>query len=65
MLVLTSSFWPFANRGDAWFPGWGDVPIRFGDALLVQGAAERIDKLRFDGDFLVLETPELENAPAE
>jgi di/tricarboxylate transporter len=38
-----------------------DVPLRFGDALLVKGTAERIEKLRFEGDFMVLETPELKS----
>ncbi len=36
-----------------------EVPLSFGDALLVQGEAERIEKLRFDENFLVLDTPEL------
>jgi len=34
-----------------------DVPLRFGDALLVQGKAERIDQLRLDSNFLILDTP--------
>jgi di/tricarboxylate transporter len=34
-----------------------EVPLRFGDALLVQGEAKRIDKLRLDSNFLILDTP--------
>jgi di/tricarboxylate transporter len=36
-----------------------EVPLRFGDALLVQGEADRIDQLRFDSNFLILDTPAL------
>lgn len=36
-----------------------EVPLRFGDALLVQGEAERIEQLRFDSNFLILDTPAL------
>jgi di/tricarboxylate transporter len=36
-----------------------DVPLRFGDALLVQGEADRIDQLRLDSNFLILDTPVL------
>jgi di/tricarboxylate transporter len=37
-----------------------DVPLSFGDALLIQGQAERIEQLRYDSDFLVLDTPPLQ-----
>lgn len=36
-----------------------DVPLSFGDALLVQGEKERIEKLRFDANFMILDTPSL------
>jgi di/tricarboxylate transporter len=32
-----------------------DIPLRFGDAMLVQGPRDRLDLLRFDADFLLLE----------
>ncbi|WP_420643158.1 SLC13 family permease [Candidatus Leptofilum sp.] len=38
----------------------GDVPIDFGDALLVQGAPNKFGLLRTNPDFLVLDTPQLE-----
>jgi len=36
-----------------------DVPLSFGDALLVQGQADRIEQLRLDNNFLLLDTPQL------
>lgn len=36
-----------------------DIPLSFGDALLVQGEAERIEQLRQDVNFLILDTPSL------
>ena len=36
----------------------GDMPLRFGDALLVHGPRERVATLRADPDFLVLAEPE-------
>jgi len=33
----------------------GDIPLRFGDAMLVQGTRERVDLLRHEADFLLLE----------
>ncbi len=33
----------------------GEIPLRFGDAMLVQGARDRLDLLRFAEDFLLLE----------
>jgi di/tricarboxylate transporter len=32
-----------------------DIPLRFGDAMLVQGPRDRLDLLRFAADFLLLE----------
>jgi di/tricarboxylate transporter len=37
-----------------------DVPLDFGDTLLVRGPKNRIDVLRRDPEFLVLETPPIE-----
>ena len=37
----------------------GDVPIEFGDALLVQGTPNKFGLLRTNPDFLVLDTPQL------
>lgn len=36
-----------------------EIPLSFGDALLVQGEAERIEQLRQDSNFLILDTPSL------
>jgi di/tricarboxylate transporter len=38
-----------------------DIPLDFGDTLLVRGPKNRIDVLRRDPQFLVLETPPLES----
>ncbi|MCA9970348.1 MAG: SLC13 family permease, partial [Anaerolineales bacterium] len=43
----------------------GDVPLHFGDALLVQGQPERVNLLRHDANFLVLEMPPLETRRTE
>lgn len=40
--------------------GLSDIPLHFGDALLVQGRRERLDVLRTDPDFLVLEEGDAE-----
>lgn len=37
-----------------------DVPLEFGDSLLVQGAPDKVNLLRRDPNFLVLDTPPLE-----
>jgi di/tricarboxylate transporter len=37
-----------------------DIPLDFGDTLLVRGPKNRLDVLRRDPEFLVLETPPLE-----
>lgn len=34
-----------------------EIPLNFGDALLVQGEAERIERLRMDNKILILDTP--------
>lgn len=41
----------------------GEIPLRFGDALLMQGARDRITLLRRDPNFLVLEEDAAEGAP--
>ena len=38
----------------------GDVPLAFGDSLLVQGPAEQINKLRTNRNFLLLDMPQPE-----
>jgi di/tricarboxylate transporter len=38
----------------------GDVSLSFGDALLIQGTPDKINLLRADPDFLVLDTPPIE-----
>lgn len=40
--------------------GLSDIPLHFGDALLVQGRRERLEVLRTDPDFLVLEEGDME-----
>ena len=37
----------------------GDLPIRFGDSLLVQGPIEKFNNLLRDSNFLVLESPDI------
>jgi di/tricarboxylate transporter len=46
--------------GEALVSQIADLPLEFGDALLIRGPRERIDHLRRDAKFLVLETPPLE-----
>jgi di/tricarboxylate transporter len=41
----------------------GDMPLQFGDALLIQGSHERLAVLRADPDFLVLEGPAAPSYP--
>jgi di/tricarboxylate transporter len=45
------------HEGRALVSHLGDVSLEFGDALLVQGPPDRINRLRQDGNFLVLDTP--------
>lgn len=42
------------------FSRLGDVPLSFGDSLLVQGPIEQINKLRSSQDFLLLDMPQPE-----
>ncbi len=48
------------RRGEALVSQIADTPLDFGDALLIRGPRDRIDHLRRDPEFLVLETPPLE-----
>ncbi|MEK6222390.1 MAG: SLC13 family permease [Chloroflexota bacterium] len=38
-----------------------EVPLAFGDALLVRGPVERIARLRADKEFMILESPQVES----
>jgi di/tricarboxylate transporter len=48
------------HQGETLFARLGDVPLDFGDSLLVQGAVEKINLLRREPDFLLLDMPPLE-----
>jgi di/tricarboxylate transporter len=48
------------HQGASLFSRLGDIPLRFGDVLLVEGPPARVDLLRSDPDFLVLEAPRIE-----
>ncbi len=48
------------HRGRSIVSNLADIPLDFGDALLIQGPPERIAHLRRNEEFLVLETPPLE-----
>ncbi|KAA3645646.1 MAG: hypothetical protein DWQ07_11950 [Chloroflexi bacterium] len=48
------------HQGEALVSQLADIPLDFGDALLIQGPRDRIDHLRSDPEFLVLETPPIE-----
>ena len=47
------------RRGQTYRTDVGDVPLQFGDALLVHGPRERVSTLRTDPDFLVLAEPDV------
>lgn len=49
------------HRGRAILSRIADTPLEFGDALLVRGPRDRIDQLRRDPEFLVLEAPPIES----
>jgi len=53
------------HHGKSHISKLGDIPLDFGDALLVQGPISRIAHLRRDSDFLVLETPPIETRRRE
>ncbi len=48
------------HRGHTFFERLGDVQIDFGDSLLLQGPVEKINLLRHERDFLLLDMPPLE-----
>ncbi|MFC1879850.1 SLC13 family permease [Chloroflexota bacterium] len=48
------------HHGKSIVSNLADIPLDVGDALLIQGPAERLAHLRRDQDFLVLETPPIE-----
>lgn len=48
------------HHGEAIISNLADIPLDFGDALLIQGPEDRIAQLRRDKEFLILETPPME-----
>ena len=48
------------HRGKSIISNLADIPLDFGDALLVQGPDERIAFLRRNEEFLILETPPMD-----
>jgi di/tricarboxylate transporter len=48
------------HQGETLFARLGDVALDFGDTLLLQGAVDRINNLRRERDFLLLDMPPLE-----
>jgi di/tricarboxylate transporter len=48
------------HQGQSMFSRLGDIPLRYGDVLLVEGPPEKVDLLRSDREFLVLDTPRFE-----
>ena len=48
------------HRGESIVSKIADLPLDYGDALLVRGPRDRINHLRSDPEFLVLETPPME-----
>ncbi len=49
------------RQGKAVVSQIADIPLNYGDSLLIRGPRDRIDLLRRDNEFLVLETPPLES----
>ncbi len=48
------------HEGKTLFARLGDVPLDFGDSLLIQGPVDKINLLRRERDFLLLDMPPLE-----
>jgi len=48
------------HQGKTQFTRLGEVPLKFGDAMLVEGPVNKINRLRFDPDFLLLDMPPIE-----
>ena len=49
------------REGESLVTQIADIPLNFGDSLLIRGPSDRIDLLPRDNEFLVLETPPLES----
>lgn len=48
------------HRGESIASNLADIPLDFGDALLIQGPEDKIAHLRRNENFLILETPPIE-----
>jgi di/tricarboxylate transporter len=48
------------HRGESIVSNLADIPLDFGDALLVQGPEDCVGHLRRNNEFLILETPPME-----
>lgn len=48
------------HAGESLVTNLGAVPLQFGDVLLVQGAPDKLELLRRDNDFLMLDLPPIE-----
>lgn len=53
------------HNGESLATHLGDVPLSFGDSLLLQGAPQKLNLLRSDPNFLVLDTPQIEQRRTE
>lgn len=49
------------HEGSTFFSRLAEIPLNFGDSLLVEGSTERLNMLRQDSDFLMIDT----NPPLE
>lgn len=45
------------HQGSTQYTRLGEIPVEYGDVMLVEGPAERIDQLRREDEFLFLEIP--------
>ncbi len=48
------------SREQTLFSHLGDIPLNFGDSILIQGIAEKITSIRRDRQFLLLDIPEVD-----
>jgi di/tricarboxylate transporter len=48
------------HQGETLFARLGDVSLDFGDSLLIQGPVDKVNLLRWERDFLLLDMPPLE-----
>ncbi len=53
------------RRGKSLVSQLADIPLNFGDALLIRGPQDKIELLRRDPEFLILDTPPLETRRLE